>query len=392
MFKKLFLRIILLISPFLVIVMSINVLVDSAFVFNSQSDKIARVLVSGKNARIKFIPSRLGSLQSAVLEERLRKNDTIPYDIMVFGTSRSAEISRNLFPHQTFFNCANPGGNILDYIALYGLYKRKRMLPTHLIISLDPWSFHSRKPVTSEKTILYVTDTSLSLLPDKDLNDDYDSGLGFLGLKESKSVLKQELPFFLKHGQDLLDLNYFQNNLGSVFDKKVMETDMEYLHSYFIIRSDGGFTLTNQDKVDSIYVEGKSNQFIQGHRTSFFVSSDTNGMYWHYFERLLAKLTEDGVTTVIFISPVNPIVYDSLSPTSGASIEEKANSFCRKNGILLIGSFNPHKYGLDRVSNFFSDPYHPVKSVVENIFYNHREELKNLGIDLQKKRSDSFTE
>ena len=37
------------------------------------------------------------------------------------------------------------------------------------------------------------------------------------------------------------------------------------------------------------------------------------------------------------------------------------------------------------LATFFMDAYHPVKSVVENIFYFHKNELKAVGINTEIK-------
>jgi hypothetical protein len=86
----------------------------------------------------------------------------------------------------------------------------------------------------------------------------------------------------------------------------------------------------------------------------------------------------------VYISPINPIVYDKLVKNSVVPIESAIKYFCEMNGILIIGSFNPHKYGIHFSGKKFSDAYHPTKSVVESIFYYHKAELEEIGIILTK--------
>ena len=53
------------------------------------------------------------------------------------------------------------------------------------------------------------------------------------------------------------------------------------------------------------------------------------------------------------------------------------------NGILIIGSFNPHKYGIHFSGKNFSDAYHPTKSVVKRIFNFHEVGLEKVAIKLK---------
>ena len=78
-----------------------------------RSSEIASILVSGNNAAIKYVPSNWGDLQTAVVTENIKRGRLVPKEIMVFGTSRSSEISSELFHGASMFNCVIPGGNIL---------------------------------------------------------------------------------------------------------------------------------------------------------------------------------------------------------------------------------------------------------------------------------------
>ena len=83
---------------------------------------------------------------------------------------------------------------------------------------------------------------------------------------------------------------------------------------------------------------------------------------------------------MVYISPVNPIVFDALSPVPIVAMEKKTDRFCTQNNIVRIGSFNPHLLGYHNLSNYFMDPYHPAKSVVANLFYMRKSQLNAIGI------------
>jgi hypothetical protein len=103
MYKKLILKIAILVIPLTILIVIINIKVDSGFLLNDRSRKIARIFASGRNAGIRYVPSDWGFLQIAIIEERLNQKDTLSKDILVFGTSRSSEISLRYFSSKTLF-------------------------------------------------------------------------------------------------------------------------------------------------------------------------------------------------------------------------------------------------------------------------------------------------
>ncbi|MEI6090064.1 MAG: DUF1574 family protein [bacterium] len=385
MYKKFFIRLSLLVIPLVILILFVNIKVDSGFVIHNRSTEIAKILVSGSNAGIKYVPSKWGGLQIAIVKERLKSDKNPKKDIIVFGTSRSSEINSEIFPENTFFNCAMPGGNVLDYIALYGLYKRNKILPKYLIISIDPWSFHARKSVTIDKKIQFISDTTIPLEVNKDLVKDYQYALKSLNIKTNANFVTTGNKLSFDNIIELFNPNYFQINIKSIFDKMVIKTNQSSIESYFVLRSDGGYSLTPQSQIDSLNVKDEAFKFIKIRNLDLFIKFDTTSNYWLYFRKLLAKMKADGVTPIVYISPINPIVYSNLAKSSKVDLEKQIEKFCKANGILIVGSFNPNKYGYRRVSNFFMDAYHPVNSVVKDVFYQHATDLKAIGLNVSNK-------
>src|SRR5436305_228724 len=119
MYKKFILKILFLALSTLLIITAINIKVDTGFLVKDINSQVAAIMVQGKNAGIKYMPSTpTRDLLKEVVTEEV-KHHSPAKDILVFGTSRSGDISGKFFPHNTFFNCAVSGGNILHYIALY---------------------------------------------------------------------------------------------------------------------------------------------------------------------------------------------------------------------------------------------------------------------------------
>ncbi|MBP1672856.1 MAG: hypothetical protein H6Q25_671 [Bacteroidetes bacterium] len=383
MFKKYIIFISSIFVPILLILLLVNIKVDSGFVVNNRSNEISNILLSGKNAAVIVIPSQWGSLQKALVKNKLQSDNKTPSEIVVFGNSRSSEIHSGLFPNNTFFNCALPGGNVLDMIAIYGLYKKSNLLPKYVLISIDPWSFYARKKSTINNDIHYFADTTLPLTVNLDLINEYNNGLNYLNINEPKLTEKKDSKWNLKTFKEILNPTYFQLNIKYLIKKTVLATDQLKKKSYFVIRSDGGYSLAFPNQIDSIALKEKSNQFVEIHKSNYFITIDNHCIYWTYFKKLLTQLQKDGVTPIIYISPLNPIVYDNLAQVDEIDLESKIRQFCEEKSIIVLGSFNPHRYGYHTIGHNFIDYYHPTKSVVETIFKFHQIELDSIGIQIK---------
>lgn len=386
--KKFLLKLSLFGLPLITLILFTNVYVDSGFLFRKKvkNAEIASIIVSGNNVGIQQIPSDWGTLQTEIVQEGKEQNCK-PKDVVVFGTSRSSEISSELFPGKTFFNCIIPGGTINDIIALYGLYKSNNLLPNYLIINIDFCTFHARKATMINDETEYLTD-SLSPIPIRnDLYNEFYLGINYLGIKNENQKVNNSSPKqnfikdIVKIG-GLLDLDYFQTNLKSSRKPMIIKTKKEHLKSYFVIRNDGGYSLAQQSNIKSTEIIEQSKKFIAIHKNKFFISHDTGTIYFDYLKKLLIGIQNDGIIPLIYISPVNPIVYDNITSQNSVAIEDKIRKYCSDYHIICIGSFNPHRYGYNNTRNYFIDAYHPVKMVVNNVFYAHRKELDSIGIRL----------
>lgn len=113
--KKLFVKLAVIFVPLAVIVIATNFVIDPANIFSSEKyvDGIASILASGNNAdNITNYNERL--LQKHFLQKQQQKNP----DIVVMGSSRIMEISKNIFPSKQLLNIGVSHANINDLIAL----------------------------------------------------------------------------------------------------------------------------------------------------------------------------------------------------------------------------------------------------------------------------------
>jgi hypothetical protein len=274
-------------------------------------------------------------------------------------------------------------------MALYGLYERRHAMPKYLIISLDPWSFHARTEVNINGNYQQVSDLSKPLLVNRDLFQDYKTGIRDLHFKydDAQSQAGRDL---LQVGKELLNPSYLRLNLMSLGGKLIFGTDADSINGYFVIRKDGGYSLLSPSKIDSNAVQNRVLNMVDNSKTyskdgkpDLFVAADTASRYYGYFKTFLIDLKNSGTIPIVYISPLNPVLYDGLKPADGVRLEDNIRSFCKANDIEMVGSFNPHPYGYHTGGKHFIDGYHPVRSVVEHVFSQHRQDLEKIGLSVK---------
>jgi hypothetical protein len=132
--RKLVVRLILIIVPIAVLVVSINFFTDPANVFSDRAyvAGICDILVKGHNV------DNVSNYNERALQEQMISK--LPYrpDVVVLGSSRVMEIGSDFFPGERVLNCGVSHGNIYDVIAIVGLLDSLRKLPAKIVINVDP--------------------------------------------------------------------------------------------------------------------------------------------------------------------------------------------------------------------------------------------------------------
>jgi type IV secretory pathway ATPase VirB11/archaellum biosynthesis ATPase len=102
------------------------------------------------------------------------------------------------------------------------------------------------------------------------------------------------------------------------------------------------------------------------------------------FEHYIQTLQERNVTLIFFNAPYHPLRYvkyqdakeENPKIMSLDDVEVYIQNFADRNGIVVIGSYNPHKYNL--TNREFLDGIHPTPQAVAKIISAHSRELYDL--------------
>lgn len=374
--KKFILRLSYLILPLLILELCITIIKDPGEIISNRYIKIKDVLLTNQNVRLYAMTSQWGEFQEAYVQERSRRH--LPaFDVVTWGSSRSAEMGADLFPQATYYNCVIPGANVLSYVSMYELYKRNNYLPSTVIINIDPWTFYMRKEILDGGRTYSVRDKNQRFNSNMHLNDYLAPGLADLNHSAGVFPSKNSWNTILQRYIELLSPSYFQSSLKVITKSPVAVTSENYILGYFVLRKDGSYTMYAPNREEIEKINDRALNFSKLARGNFYGDDCTEGESMELFISLLDRLKEKQVRVILFISPIHPSLYDALEGHESNLVEQKLKTLTKEKGMLLIGSYNPHRYKLEALVNDpdFLDEYHISHKAMKTIFAHHQDEL-----------------
>lgn len=374
--KKFIQRISYLTLPLLILVLCITIVKDPGEIVSKRYLEIKDILLAQQNVRLYSMTSQWGDFQEAYVQERSARH--LPaFDVVTWGSSRSSEIRADLFPQSTYYNCVIPGSNILSYVAMYELYKKYNYVPATVIINIDPWTFYMRKEILDGGQTYSVRDRHRKFNSVMHLNDYLLQGLSNLNYPITDLSQEKSLKRILMRHMELLSPSYFQSSLKVVGKSPVAVTSENYIPGYFVLRKDGSYTMyaPNQEEVKKI--NNRALNFAKIARGDFYGDDCIESEPMKLFIALLDKLMEEHVRVILFISPIHPSLYDALEGYENNLVEHKLSALAKEKDMLLIGSYNPHRYKLEAmpIDPDFLDETHISNKAMKTIFAYHQDEI-----------------
>lgn len=365
--KKLFTRIILALLIPLLFIAAISYYADPGEIFHDNSKTISQILQNHQNVALNLIPANWSGIQIEMVKS-FKKNNTTPQTV-IWGNSRSAEITQTTLQAKSFFNHVLPGANILDYVALLGLYEQESSLPETIILTIDPLLFYPNK-ANGE---FFIQDPNTKILqPRKGLEIYCKKGLILLDstLTLQKNFPISELPPSFSYKLKMLLMpDYFQTALRSIGKPSVTAITDTQKDGYFILRQDGGYSLTNPEWINDTQVSARADKFFKATKGIYFCDACIKNEYYQLFKTLLIYLSQKQKRNIIlFFSPIHPTAYQQFTKTESILLETETKRFDDSLQIAYIGSYNPYLFNLDKTSKAFIDEIHLSQSAMQTLF------------------------
>ena len=358
--KKILLKISLFL-PILFSVVFMNYFVDPANLFRGTpyEQSIAKLLLQGQNvANISNYDERL--LQKFYIQGLTQKKD-----IIVLGSSRSMQISTDMFPGKTLFNNSVSGASVEDFISIYEMYSQKNLQPSIVIIGLDPWLLNRNNGQTRWKSLISEYQAGIKRLGFPLEMADYfrlnniipDKYFELISLSYFQESVRYGVKFFLDINVQGEQAQFYSTNETSA-DVPIKLSDGSYSYA----KSFSSLSTSEVRKLAISYV-GDTVYSLES-----FNELDNNLAL--KLESFIGFLQNNGVDVILFLPPYHPATYELLISSDKYKIIVEAqqyfSSLAKSRHIVILGSYNPYDVICDE-SEFY-DGMHTKKSCIEKIF------------------------
>jgi len=344
----------LCLSPVLLLMVVCNYRIDPAHLFQSGEYErgIAALLARGKNvANVSNYDERL--VQKYYIET-LRS----PRKSIVIGSSRCLQINSSLAGSTDFFNHAVTGAALQDGMAIYQMYRERRLIPTRLILSLDPWLLNRNHGQNRWKSI---EDHYLRMEQDV--------------TRQGVKRLELSLASSREKYRQLISAAYFQESLKKIkksSKRKGMYYPTDRLASDVPIKvADGSYSYARSFREkNSAAVRREAVEYARHHPVySLGDFSEIDMESLNLLDAFISLLKSDHVDVTLLLPPYHPVAYWMIVNNPSYRLVTRAEACFRrlgaKHGVRILGAFDPARAGLTEED--FYDGMHPKPSGMEKI-------------------------
>ncbi|MBR3946780.1 MAG: hypothetical protein IKJ56_06725 [Bacteroidales bacterium] len=331
--KRLFIRILIVIIPFLLIVPIINYCVDPADIYHGEES--VNIIINGiRNG--KNVVCRKNINDRIFKRKLLEINKNKHYNYMIFGSSRVKTISNEALG-DCLLNLGVSACRFYDFLSFYEICKENNVKYDTIIIGLD-----------------YFTLGDIDRPQWKDNAKYYNR---FIGKNDSYR------PYISKEKiTNMLSFSYFQESLHTLKSRSIENiyyTD-SLINEATTYRVDGSKVydsysreFTKTDSIAKIY--------------SILDIYDIPQEHINLMETLIEKLKDEHIKVYFFFAPYHPIYYARLRNEKITTENERLlQIIAERYEVETIGSFDPKKGNY--VSSDFYDATHPKAETVDRIF------------------------
>lgn len=336
-------------SPILAIVASVNIYVDPACIYKNKSyeEGMARILANNRNV------GGFGNCDERLLQQYLIEKNVSP-EIIVLGSSRAMEIGRNVFPDKNILNNSVSGGQLLDYVGIYSVYKKNHRSPKMVLIEASPWLFNSNGDSRWES----IKNDVVPMLKE----------IGDYPKKIRTSIVSDKL-------LNVLSPSYFLASLKKPQEKltvKYFETTELELDAFSVRRADGTIAYDKKTRKKTVVDAGKEAVEYATTKDVYALGGSPRidkGLV-KFTEAFVKKLQNDGTEVVFFIPPYHPKAFQRLAAREDTKIVTMADGEVRKLaeklGVKVFGASDPGESGLGELD--FYDGMHSKAAALKVIF------------------------
>lgn len=346
--KRFLIKILLWGLPMLLIIVLVNYYGDAANLYKTDLEKsMARIIMKDLNVtNIKNFNDRMFQKEIANLKKS-------PPQILVMGSSRTMLIGSNFFPKKDIYNSSVSGASLEDLVAIYQIYKERKLSPYKIIIGIDPWIFNKNNEQVRWKS----------------LADYY-----YRFLNRNQVNLSYVWDKYLQ----LISLSYFQSSVRNmpkrIFDKSGPEATTQIRNQTNTWLTDGSLTYPEKFRNTTIdQIESKIHAYKTGEIYSIENFEKISQNNWTHFKMLVEDMEKNDIEIEFLLAPYPPSVYDKLEKEylMVHLTEEKILKLADSKNIKVYGSYNPYKLEMN-IEHFYDGMHANEKGIQKILDYHNK--------------------
>jgi hypothetical protein len=350
--KQFIIKVSLFVLP-VIIMAGVNYYIDNAYIFteDKEYEVIADIVNHGHNV------ASLYNFNEFKLYENIIKRKHSSPDIVILGSSRSMEISSELFPNKSVFNASISESSIKEIAATYCLFEQNNIKPREIILNVDPLIFLSFERGNSFR---YEFIKPYNIIAEE-MHFTHD---------ENNSKAESQTTKLKNKIKELFNPGYFYENL--YYGRKDYYATDEKEIDVNVFCNDGSISYNenyrNITKKEAFYKAQKYLEML----SKMEGSDEYNKSNRKLFETFLDYIISEDIKVTFFLASYHPYTAEKLRDSKFKifEIEKYLKRIAKRKKINIVGSYNPEVTNLSE--NDFYDGNHPKKQGIEKIFDDYR--------------------
>lgn len=312
----------------------VNYTVDPSIVFHA--DRLASGAASALAGGLNVDGYQLGN--ELLLNKMCIERWSSPQEVVVLGSSRTMQITADMVGSRAFFNYSVSNAGVEDHIITYHWLRLRRLMPRVVVLGIDPWSLSGlENPRWAAHWRDYANASQQLggyplLAPWKGARE----ALGRYGELVSPSTFRLALRLLI----DRVPVHP-----GTVTTTRLWDGPNQ------IKRVDGSLSYPRHIRDRSPdEVQRAAREFL---RVSPFPEHyyDVNPHRVELWTRFLAQMKHDGVSVVLFETPISPIQFNTVKTGQDgrrqmSAFVERVQHVATSTGARLIGHVSPETMSL----------------------------------------------
>ncbi len=344
-----------MIVPVFLMVPLINYVVDPANLFRQGSgveQGIASHNLAGWNVAV---PLTYADYDERVMHASIIDGMKNAHDVIVLGSSRVRQITREMFQSKSFYNFASAAATLEDFWIYYSLYRQKGFRPMRVVLGMEHWMLDGDPGYTHWKSLATV----------------YYDAVKERGFPVPDDYEEIEARYSLERWGQLLSPAYFQASVKKLFSQEGLLSEKRFYPTRDEKAKKGEWLQRFDGSAGERQVPRTTEEVLQMVMTKddgVSPLTEIDSIRVKLLDDLIGLMKADGAEVIICLPPVHPVTYSKWKKSKKGAVraERFYQQYAQSKGIKLIGSYNPENTGAD--GSGFMDWVHPRRFVMAEIF------------------------